>query len=497
MGWAYQFAATGRFALEANKIFNTYAEALAFAKTGKTAYIGSVISVINDETDANNGVYYVASIGETGSLKKVGSDTSNFVTKDEIASVYTYKGSKDKYENLPTDGNSVGDVWNVTSAYVSTVDGKTYAEGTNWVWTGSEWDAQGGSINLSAYALKSEVEQAKTELNGSIAQNTGLIQALGASIDGKVDKKEGYNLVSDTDIALIGACSSAIGGLQAADSKLEGRIADLESIVTGDEGVNLNSVNARLDGHDTQIGALESDNTANKNSIVALQAAQQTNESRLTAIEGVNAEQATLLQAIQGDLTTVKGYGESISTLSGLVNKNGADIGTLNTTVNSLKVKNVVSGEKVILLTQDGQLGTDLSFVYDDTTHFIKLMSNETVEVASLDASAFVLDGMLDGATYDHTTKKITLTWNTAAGKQAMPIDLSSLVDTYTAGQGLTLANNQFAVALSSNTNNKLTLSNDGSLLVDISSDIDAINASVDAKINNAFAWIDVTATQA
>jgi hypothetical protein len=61
-------------------------------------------------------------------------------------------------------------------------------------------------------------------------------------------------------------------------------------------------------------------------------------------------------------------------------------------------------------------------------------MSNGTVEVASLDAKAFVLDGMLDGATYDHTTKKITLTWNTAAGKQDMPVDLSSLVDTYTAG---------------------------------------------------------------
>jgi hypothetical protein len=71
---------------------------------------------------------------------------------------------------------------------------------------------------------------------------------------------------------------------------LNGRIKDLESIVTGDEGVNLNSVNTRLDGHDTKIGALESDNTANKNSIAALQAAQQTNESRLTAIEGVNAE---------------------------------------------------------------------------------------------------------------------------------------------------------------------------------------------------------------
>lgn len=74
MGWAFQFATTGAFSLEANKIFDTYAAALDFAKTGKTAYVGSVISVIADETAENNGVYYIESLGENGSLKKAGKD---------------------------------------------------------------------------------------------------------------------------------------------------------------------------------------------------------------------------------------------------------------------------------------------------------------------------------------------------------------------------------------------------------------------------------------
>ena len=60
-----------------------------------------------------------------------------------VGSVYRVKGTKASYANLPSSGNVTGDVWNVTSAYGN------YPAGTNWVWTGSEWDALGGAIDLS------------------------------------------------------------------------------------------------------------------------------------------------------------------------------------------------------------------------------------------------------------------------------------------------------------------------------------------------------------
>lgn len=61
-----------------------------------------------------------------------------------IGSVYRVKGTKATYADLPSSGNVAGDVWNVTAAYGD------YPAGTNWVWTGSEWDALGGEIDLSS-----------------------------------------------------------------------------------------------------------------------------------------------------------------------------------------------------------------------------------------------------------------------------------------------------------------------------------------------------------
>lgn len=52
---------------------------------------------------------------------------------------YIYKGSC-TYANLPKNGNSVGDVWNVTDWH------DNVPAGTNYAWTGTEWDALGGKI---------------------------------------------------------------------------------------------------------------------------------------------------------------------------------------------------------------------------------------------------------------------------------------------------------------------------------------------------------------
>ena len=55
-----------------------------------------------------------------------------------VSTVYKYKGSVAAVSNLPTSGNTVGDVWNVT------------ATGMNYVWTGSEWDALGSELKVEA-----------------------------------------------------------------------------------------------------------------------------------------------------------------------------------------------------------------------------------------------------------------------------------------------------------------------------------------------------------
>jgi len=61
-----------------------------------------------------------------------------------LTNVYTYKGSKDTYEELPSTGN-VGDVWNVVAAHGN------IPAGTNYAWDGNQWDSLGGSVDLSTY----------------------------------------------------------------------------------------------------------------------------------------------------------------------------------------------------------------------------------------------------------------------------------------------------------------------------------------------------------
>lgn len=58
--------------------------------------------------------------------------------KSDLTSVYRYKGSVTNYASLPTDGNEVGDVWNVE------------ANGMNYAWTGEAWDALGEAFSIQS-----------------------------------------------------------------------------------------------------------------------------------------------------------------------------------------------------------------------------------------------------------------------------------------------------------------------------------------------------------
>lgn len=74
---------------------------------------------------------------------------STYAKKTEVASALKYMGSKAKYSDLPSTGNTKGDVWNVVAA-----NGNTPA-GTNYAWDGSAWDPLGGTVDLSSYQTKS------------------------------------------------------------------------------------------------------------------------------------------------------------------------------------------------------------------------------------------------------------------------------------------------------------------------------------------------------
>lgn len=90
--------------------------------------------------------------------------THNYATQDDInnalSSVLTYKGTVDKTSDLPTDELKTGDVYNITTACAANSEKALPAvnAGDNVAWNGTSWDVLAGTINLSNYYDKQEVD---------------------------------------------------------------------------------------------------------------------------------------------------------------------------------------------------------------------------------------------------------------------------------------------------------------------------------------------------
>ena len=195
--------------------------------------------------------------------------------KAKLVNIYTYKGSKDTYAELPSDAVA-GDVWNVVEAH------EGHPAGTNYAWTGTEWDALAGSIDLSNYYNKSEVD-------GAIAAESAL----------RVAEEQRLAVLIEANTTLANEAKGIAAENQNSISGLSQSVGNINLILNGDEDDNTDGVIGRL-------AIVEEKNNAQ--------------DTRLTALE----------KLISG------GEVEGDTTLLEMVSQNTADISAL---------KKVVSGE--------------------------------------------------------------------------------------------------------------------------------------------------------
>ena len=71
-------------------------------------------------------------------------------------STMNFKGTVATYEQLPTDGQDVGDVWNISST------------NTNYCWNGSNWITIGSSVDISGLMNKDGSNAAFPKHKGAI-----------------------------------------------------------------------------------------------------------------------------------------------------------------------------------------------------------------------------------------------------------------------------------------------------------------------------------------
>lgn len=88
-------------------------------------------------------------------------------------------------------------------------------------------------------------------------------------------------------------------------------------------------------------------------------------------------------------------------------------------------------------------------------------------------------DNFVSSVRYDEGNKSLVFVFETSSGSQTVSINISDLVDTYTAGNGLTLTNNQFSVVLNEDTESYLQLTPEGLKVVGIDAKIDGLQGSI------------------
>lgn len=136
-----------------------------------------------------------------------------------------------------------------------------------------------------------------------------------------------------------------------------------------------------------------------------------------------------------------------------------------------------------------------LNLTYNTETKKINLEGFDSSIIASIDATAFIKDGMIntvelvtDPKSHDPGTY-LVITFNTDAGKDAIYLDVSSLINVYEGHNGIKVTGKDIHLIIDPTSEPYLSLSDNGIKLKGINSKITEV---VEQAIIEAFAWHEV-----
>ena len=336
----------------------------------------------------------------------------------KASTAYKYKGSKATYEELPATGNQVGDVWNVVAAHDTT------PAGTNYAWTGTEWDALGGLVDLSTYQTKAiTIDGAATTVEAAIATNktsaannataigknktdietiSGSVKGLDTLVKSKQDATVDVS-VNDTAYTTI---PEAIGALDT-------YVGEVKAVSDGAAKVDASNI-TDTGAWKTKLGyALESSlNTVATNvetvssNLKSLSTKVDTISSDLDTLEGSVATKAsnTDLQTVsaQVDVNTAaigtKATQADMTALSGKVGTNTSAIAAANTAIEGKADKaTTLAGYGITDAYTKTEVNTELGKKQDKLTTYFETKVNEANTNVQIVAKQITLTGNESG----------------------------------------------------------------------------------------------------
>lgn len=162
------------FLAECKKIFALKSESISggavdtkLADYIKTADVDSKLTIYAKTTDVDSKLTAYAKSSDLTSYIKTETvnnkltayaktaDLFIYAKKSDIAKAVNYRGSVNSYGELPKSGIAVGDMYNISTADKA----NGIKAGDNVVYNGNSWDNMGGTIDLSGYATKEELNR--------------------------------------------------------------------------------------------------------------------------------------------------------------------------------------------------------------------------------------------------------------------------------------------------------------------------------------------------
>ena len=141
----------------------------------------------------------------------------------------------------------------------------------------------------------------------------------------------------------------------------------------------------------------------------------------------------------------------------------------------------VAEGEKVLKLNET-VFSTEIGLKHENG--MISLTGIDGEVIAEFSDADFVKDSVLEDVNYNTETKEIEFTWKTVDGEtKTDAVSVADFVQIYTAGNGLEVANNEFAVKVDTESESFLTVGANGVKLAGVQT---AIDAAKQAAIDDA-----------
>ena len=394
LDWALSFKRTGKFPLDLSSWFDSYADAVAYAKgdgtdkrkLGGSRIIGQIISVVENNEVKIYKILADSTLEEVGAGKGLGSVTAENYTEAT---------------GLATADN-IGQIRYVKSPEM---DGET------------KYDA--GAYIVSG--VGTVMKLAQSSASGDVAGDIAHLQQSVSDIKKDVSTNKDAIAAVNREIGIINGAAAVAGSvdnkIKAAKTELTGKIDEVK-VTAGD-----NSVTIGADGRTVSVKVkADADNALKLDT------------------EGGLYVTAPKTKEIKGETDNAVTVGT------------GAD----ETTVIKL---GIAEGEKVLTQTAAG-LKSSLKIDYNDQSQSVRLLGAGDTVISSFDASAFVKDGMLNDAELVTATESspvngktsgtfVKFTFNAGGDGKVIYLDVTSLIDVYTAGNGVAVNGKTISIKLS------------------------------------------------